>query len=81
ALNGPALRAEGKLPPLDAQEAAVQPDRNKTYIVRPGDCLWKIAKQIYGTGSRWDVLYEANRTVLFHPDVIYIGQVLAVPAA
>jgi 2',3'-cyclic-nucleotide 2'-phosphodiesterase/3'-nucleotidase len=96
-LNGPALRAAGKLPALDTEEPAVpetKPDpepetpaekpqqpAGKTYTVQPGDCLWSIAQELYGTGRQWGVLYEANRTILSNPEMIYVGQVLTVPAA
>ena len=97
-LNGPALRAEGKLPPLEDGETAPTPEPEpepeptpepepqpepaaETYTVRAGDCLWSIAQQLYGTGYKWSVLYEANKATLSSPDLIYAGQVLVVPAA
>lgn len=52
-----------------------------TYTVVSGDCLWSIAQKVYGTGTRWTVLYEANRAVIRTPGTIYIGQVLTIPAA
>ena len=97
-LNGPALRAEGKLPPLEDGETAPTPEPEpepdptpelepqpepaaETYTVKTGDCLWSIAQQLYGTGYKWSVLYEANKATLSSPDLIYAGQVLVVPAA
>lgn len=35
-----------------------------TYIVKSGDCLWNIAKQFYGNGSKWTAIYEANKAVI-----------------
>ena len=46
-----------------------------------GDCLWNIAYEVYGTGTRWTVIYEANRDTIRDPGMIHIGQVLTIPAA
>lgn len=35
-----------------------------TYTVQSGDCLWNIAKAAYGDGSKWTVIYNANKTVI-----------------
>ena len=44
-------------------------------------CLWNIAYEVYGTGTRWTVIYEANRDTIRDPGMIHIGQVLTIPAA
>lgn len=36
----------------------------KTYTVRSGDTLWAIAKAKYGNGSKWTVIYNANKSVI-----------------
>lgn len=36
----------------------------KTYPVKKGDCLWTISKDHYGDGSKWKIIYEANKTVI-----------------
>ena len=61
-----------------AEEPASQA---QTYTVEAGDCLWNIAYEVYGTGTRWTVIYEANRDIIRDPGMIYIGQVLTIPAA
>ena len=38
--------------------------KNKTYIVKKGDRLWKISKKFYGKGSRWKEIYKANKAVI-----------------
>lgn len=52
----------------------------QTYTVVSGDCLWNIAKALYGDGSRWTEIYEANKSVVgSNPNLIYPGQVLTIP--
>lgn len=52
-----------------------------SYTVKSGDCLWNIAKDIYGDGAKWQVIYHANAAVLRDPNVLKTGQVLETPAA
>ncbi|MEU3055901.1 peptidoglycan-binding protein LysM [Streptomyces griseus] len=48
--------------------------------VREGDILPAIAKAEYGDEGRYPVIVEANRPMLSHPDKIYPGLVLRLPA-
>lgn len=50
-----------------------------TYTVVKGDCLWNIAKKYYGTGAKWQAIYEANAGIIKNPNLIYVGQVLVMP--
>jgi nucleoid-associated protein YgaU len=54
----------------------------KFYTVKKGDNLSKIAEAQYGQGqaSRYKDIFEANKPMLKHPDKIYPGQVLRIPA-
>ena len=38
--------------------------KSKSYTVKSGDCLWSIAKQFYGNGAKYTVIYNANKTVI-----------------
>jgi len=60
--------------------ATITPE-SATYEVKKGDTLWKIAEQSYGKGkgAQYNVIFEANRPMLSHPDKIYPGQVLRIP--
>jgi nucleoid-associated protein YgaU len=51
------------------------------YTVKKGDTLWKIAETNYGKGKggQYEVIFNANRPMLSHPDKIYPGQVLRIP--
>ena len=49
-----------------------------SYTVVAGDCLWNIAYKLYGTGTLYTKLAEANK--IADPYIIYIGQILTVPA-
>jgi nucleoid-associated protein YgaU len=51
----------------------------RTYTVKSGDTLSKIAKAHLGDASKYTVLFEANREVLKDPDKIFPGQVLKIP--
>lgn len=39
-------------------------DTSSNYTVKSGDCLWNIAKAAYGDGSKWRIIYEANKSVI-----------------
>lgn len=38
--------------------------QSQTYTVKSGDCLWNIAKKYYGNGSKYKVIYNANKNVI-----------------
>lgn len=49
------------------------------YRVENGDMLGKIAKKVYGSASKWRVIYDANRDVLASPDDLEVGMALRIP--
>ena len=51
------------------------------HTVVSGDNLSKIAKNFYGDANKYPAIFEANKPMLSHPDKIYPGQVLRIPAA
>lgn len=50
------------------------------HTVVSGDNLSKIAKKFYGDANKYPVIFEANKPMLTHPDKIYPGQMLRIPA-
>ncbi len=49
-------------------------------LVQPGQNLWRLARVVYGSGTRYTVIYQANRDQIRDPRLIYPGQAFAVPA-
>ena len=49
----------------------------KWHVVR-GDCLWNISLAVYGTGTKWPIIADANGVPRGNP-VIYPGQVFIIP--
>lgn len=56
------------------------PKKEENYTVKSGDCLWNIAKKFYGDGSKYTVIYEANKDKIQKPNLIYPNQVLVIPS-
>ena len=52
-----------------------------TVTVQPGFTLWQIATEQLGAGVRYVQVFEANRDQIRDPDLIYPGQVFAIPTA
>jgi 5'-nucleotidase/UDP-sugar diphosphatase len=50
------------------------------YKVVKGDCLWKIARKYLGSGARYMEIYNLNKDIIKSPELIFIGQVLKIPA-
>ena len=51
----------------------------RSYTVKAGDTLSKIAKAITGDLNNWKAIYEANKDTIKDPNVIRPGQVLRIP--
>jgi nucleoid-associated protein YgaU len=64
------IRAQGR------QQAESE---KRTYTVKAGDTLGKIAQALLGDGSRWPEIYEANKDQIADPNLIEVGQELVIP--
>jgi len=51
----------------------------RTYTVQAGDTLSGIAQRSYGRADDWRALYQANRSKVSNPGLIFVGQVLSLP--
>lgn len=59
--------------------AASEANEPKFHTVEKGDTLWAVSTKAYGDGSKYEIIFEANKPMLSHPDKIYPGQVLRIP--
>src|SRR5258708_4461405 len=50
-----------------------------TTVVSRGDSLWRISRVTYGVGTRYAVVYKANRDRIRDPNRIYPGQIFVLP--
>jgi len=84
-------RADTAAPRLAAAGTTVLPDSGSppstvvvpkitTTTVSRGDSLWRLSQVSYGAGTRYAVIYKANREQIRNPNLIYPGQVFVVPA-
>ncbi|MEO0682686.1 MAG: LysM peptidoglycan-binding domain-containing protein, partial [Pseudomonadota bacterium] len=48
-------------------------------VVQPGASLWRIAQTRYGEGVLYTVIFAANRDSIDDPNLIYPGQIFALP--
>jgi nucleoid-associated protein YgaU len=61
--------------------SVTNPEPESTFHeVKSGDTLSKISKEVYGDAMKYNVIFEAKRPMLDHPDKIYTGQILRIPA-
>jgi nucleoid-associated protein YgaU len=59
--------------------AATSGQGSRTYTVKPGDTLSKIAKEFLGDAHAYMDIFNQNRDQLTDPDEIKPGQVLKIP--
>lgn len=65
---------------VTTNNTAVAKPSGQNYTVKRGDCLWNIAKRFYGNGAKYTTIYNANRSKIRNPNLIYPGQVLWIPS-
>jgi nucleoid-associated protein YgaU len=89
-LKALAARLEARLPEERARSRAAATDdrpgpetapRSETYVVKPGDSLWRISglAETLGRSTEWTRLHQANRDRIQDPDRIYPGQEIQIP--
>lgn len=77
--RGGTLTNPGLIRPGWILEVPTEPLRS--YVVRPGDSLSLIATLFYGPGNGglWLGIYDANRSTVHDPRLIYAGEKLRIP--
>ncbi len=65
---------------IEYMTVTAESDESQIYTVVSGDTLSKIAKHYYGDATKYPVIFEANKPMLSHPDKIFPGQALRIPA-
>lgn len=66
---------------VSSGSSSTAPAGGKTYIVKSGDNLSKIAKQFYGDPTKWKKIHAANSDKIPNPDLIHPGLKLTIPDA
>jgi nucleoid-associated protein YgaU len=66
-------------PENNAAQTAPAQDKKMAVIIRRGDTLWQISRRIYGRGVRYSTIYLANKDAITNPNMIFPGQVVAIP--
>ncbi len=61
------------------QNSTGQQQQQRTHTVKKGDTLWGLAKKYYGSGSKYPVIFNANKNLIKNPDVIKDGWKLVIP--
>lgn len=74
------IRVTGTGPQAPAGAAPAAASQPRTYTVKPGDSLSKIAKELYGEAGSYMKIFEANRDKLTDPNKIQPGQQLTIPS-
>lgn len=57
-----------------------QAEEARSYVVKAGDSLSKIAEELLGDADRWREIFEANKDQIDDPNEIREGQELKIPS-
>ncbi|MBQ9337918.1 MAG: LysM peptidoglycan-binding domain-containing protein [Lentisphaeria bacterium] len=79
AAKEPAPAAKEPAPAAKEAKAAKKPPCD--HVVKTGDNLWKLAREYYGQGAKWKLIYDANKAEIKDENFLEPGKVLKIPAA
>lgn len=65
--------------PVQSPTPARPAPAGRTHVVQPGENLYQISVKLYGTGSRWPAILDANRDQLRSERDVKAGMVLRIP--
>lgn len=78
--DAPAKASLSELNPFKKSESKPQPTKDiRTYVVQPGDTLFRVAEKHYGDSTKWTRIRDANRTRIDPDGRIRAGQIIIVP--
>jgi NitT/TauT family transport system substrate-binding protein len=75
------VKTKSTVAPTTSVSSSGPADGSQEYTVVSGDTLSYLALKYYGTQSKWQKIYEANKETMKNPNYIYIGQKLIIPSA
>jgi len=78
-LNADGSVAQRVVEPFEPQTATNANIPTGKYTVQSGNSLWMIARQTYGNGTQYTVIFGANKEHIRDPNLIYPGQVITLP--
>ena len=52
---------------------------DRTYVVQPGNSLWRISRRYYGRGILYTIIFAKNNDQIDNPHLIYPGQIFKIP--
>jgi nucleoid-associated protein YgaU len=73
-----AANAIASASPAEALTAAPA-EAGGSRIIARGDSLWALSRLAYGDGSRYGLIFNANRDKIQNPNLIYPGQTFVMP--
>lgn len=77
--SNPTDAAKKSIGPESAETDGTSGRTGSTYVVQPGDALWKIAATVYGDPGRCEEIYAANRELITAAGAIHPGMKLTIP--
>ena len=78
--SGPQLAAAGGAGVPGGSSSTVVVPKISTTTVSRGDSLWRLSQLTYGAGTRYAVIYKANKEQIRNPNMIYPGQIFVMPS-
>ncbi|MEI7901246.1 MAG: LysM peptidoglycan-binding domain-containing protein [bacterium] len=61
------------------EKGAKSGGEQRTYVVQPGDTLFRVAEKFYGDSTKWKRIRDANRSRIDPDGRIRAGQIITVP--
>ncbi len=75
-----AVAIENPEPVAEIQEEPKRIIRtSSSVIIRKGDNLWRVSRRVLGRGIRYSTIYNANKSQIKNPSLIFPGQIFKIP--